>query len=143
MSTKDRFNADIELIENVVRWNTETKSRDIAEDIAQQNGLQYHDMNTIFTYLVGCSLVDYIKERRMMSSYQEAISSSQLESETLCTLAGCDSQSAFIRKFKERFDMTLNEAFDDRIEAIFFRRDVYASLHGHVVFSKTLVPALF
>lgn len=116
MNVKDKFNADIELIEKRAHWEDELTSREIAEEIAQQNGLGYRDMNTIFTYLVGCSLLDYVRERRMMASYQEAISSPRLESEILCALSGYESQSTFINKFKERFDMTPSEAFEKKDE---------------------------
>lgn len=113
MNAKECYNNMIETIENLARLGKYEKTRDIAEQVVQKCGvgLGYRDMNTIFTYLTGDSIQNYIRERRLMVAYSHLISGKSFYVEDAIALSGYDNQSSFGKAFQECFNMSPKEAY--------------------------------
>ena len=113
MNAKDCYNNMIEMIENLARMGDYEKTRDIAEKVVQKcgAGLGYRDMNTIFTYLTGDSIQNYIRERRLVMAYAHLINAKSFYVEDAIALSGYDNQSSFGKAFQECFNMSPKEAY--------------------------------
>ena len=111
MNVKERFNNMIEQIEKIISNGNCLKPRDVAKRIAASQVMSFRDLNTIFQYLTGHSLLDYIRERQLMESYSMLISIPVFDVEMAITVSGYDNQSSFSKKFKQYFGVTPKEAF--------------------------------
>jgi AraC-like DNA-binding protein len=114
MNAKEQFDKIIETIEILSNDLDGIKARDIAEHVSSMLGLGCRDVGAIFAFLTGYSLLDYIKERKLMAAYKMLISIPLLDIEGAITVSGYDNQSSFGKKFKEYFDMTPTEAFEKK-----------------------------
>ena len=111
MNVKERFNNMTEQIEQIVRNGHCLKAREVAEKIVASQVIGFRDLNTIFQYLTGHSLLDYIRERQLMEAYSMLISIPVFDVEMAITVSGYDNQSSFSKKFKQHFGVTPKEAF--------------------------------
>ena len=111
MNVKEKFNLMTEQIEKIIKEGDYLKPREIAERIAASQVMSFRELNTIFHYLTGYLLQDYIRERQLMESYSMLISIPVFDVEMAISVTGYDNQSSFGKKFKEYFSVTPNEAF--------------------------------
>ena len=112
MTTKNRFEDLICRIELAVTTMEGQKPRDIVEAVVSDEGSGYRDINTIFTYLTGMSIMEYARERQLMSAYTFIINAKFFDIDRAVLLSGFDNQSSFGKRFKERFGMPPKEAFN-------------------------------
>lgn len=90
MNAKERFNSMIKEIERDAE-NGQMTARAIAQKLCDINFLEYRVLSAIFMYLTGFSLLEYIKERKMMSAYKMLISCPLLNIEAAIVVSGyCD-----------------------------------------------------
>lgn len=111
MNVKGRFNNMTEQIEEIIENGYCLKARDVAKKIVASQFISFRDLNTIFQYLTGYSLLDYIRERQMMKAYSMLISIPMFDVEMAISVSGYDNQSSFSKKFKECYGVTPKEAF--------------------------------
>lgn len=111
MNVKEKFNLMTEQIEKIIKEGDYLKPREIAERIAASQVMSFRELNTIFHYLTGYLLQDYIRERQLMESYSMLISIPVFDVEMAISVTGYDNQSSFGKKFKEYFGVTPKEAF--------------------------------
>lgn len=111
MNVKERFDSMTEQIEKIITDGNCLKPRDVAEQIAASPVMNFRDLNTIFQYLTGHLLLDYIRERQLMEAYSMLISIPVFDVEMAITVSGYDNQSSFSKKFKQYFGVTPKEAF--------------------------------
>ena len=115
MNAKERFNSMIKEIERDAE-NGQMTARAIAQKLCDINFLEYRVLSAIFMYLTGFSLLEYIKERKMMSAYKMLISCPLLNIEAAIVVSGYDNQSSFSKKFKEQFGITPTDAYQTKDE---------------------------
>ena len=118
MNVKERFNKLLSDIEIMAHLPEDLKPRDIGSKMSANSGIGYRDLNTIFTYITGISLLDYIRERQIMAAYEVIISMPVFDVEVAISVSGLDNQSSFGKKFKERFGLTPKEAFKKKDESL-------------------------
>lgn len=111
MNAKERFDSIVTQIEQMISSKECLKATEVKEAIAKQNGLGIRDMNTVFVFLTGLSLLDYIRERQMMAAYDIIVNQSDFCVERAIIISGYDNQSSFCKKFKETFGMSPGIAF--------------------------------
>jgi hypothetical protein len=92
MNAKEQFDKIIETIEILSNDLDGIKARDIAEHVSSMLGLGCRDVGAIFAFLTGYSLLDYIKERKLMAAYKMLISIPLLDIEGAITVSGYDNQ---------------------------------------------------
>ena len=115
MNAKEKFESLIEKIEDMVTSDSDNSAKNIAVEVSNMNYLSYRETSVIFSYLTGySSLLDYIRERKMMASYKMLISCPILNIEAAVVVSGYDNQSSFSKKFKEQFEETPSEAFSKK-----------------------------
>lgn len=115
MNAKEKFEMLIEKIEKMVTSDSNNSAKYIAVEVSNMNYLSYRETCVIFSYLTGySSLLDYIRERKMMASYKMLISCPILNIEAAVVVSGYDNQSSFSKKFKEQFQETPSEAFSKK-----------------------------
>lgn len=99
VTAKSNFNTMMNEIDNMILCRESLSSTDIKASIALNSGLSNRDLNTIFTYLTGRSLKDYITERQMMAAYKDIIEMREFNIDAAIILTGYDNQSSFTKKF--------------------------------------------
>lgn len=114
MNAQERFEQYIDEIEDMSEKSECFKSSSIACEIATSHGIGIRDLNAAFTFLTESSLINYIKERQMMAAYKAIISADKFDVEIGISITGYSDQSAFGKKFKERFGLTPKEAFEKK-----------------------------
>lgn len=119
MQAKEKYNNIIYKIEELVSNAEYMRDREISNKAfeAANWGINDRDKNTIFIFLMGRSVLDYITERRMMASYQYIISSEKPVYEKAISLSGVQNQPSFNKKFKKQFGITPRQAFVEKDES--------------------------
>ena len=128
MLAKEKYNEMISFIEKEVCSEEITAAQEIARKVCQKIGLGGRDTNAIFSFLTGKPLLEYIKERKLMTAYKELIGGSCFDVNHALEIAGYDNQSSFGKKFKERFDMTPSEAYAKKIASLFVSPKTWESI---------------
>lgn len=116
MTTKENFDKAIARIESEVKKKKSPSA--IAETIAQEMGFSKRDSSVIFQYLTGKTLINYIKERKMVAACEEILDSSRFDIQNAITMSGLGDQPTFIKAFKRRFGCTPKEAFENKDRSI-------------------------
>ena len=114
MKVKEKFEKLISEIEDLANRHEYLKPKNIGYKVASSSGIVFRDLNSIFTYLTGVSLNDYIKERQIMAAYTTIVSMPIFDIEVAISVSGYDNQSSLGKKFKERFGITPTEAFREK-----------------------------
>ncbi len=83
----------------------------IADSVAQSVGASTRDLSTVFMFLTGQTLLQYIKERKIMASCGSIINSNKFDVQTAVTISGLGDQSALNKVFKKTFGYTPKEVF--------------------------------
>lgn len=137
MTVKEKFERLVSEIENLANSDEQLKPRDIGERMANISILGYRDLNTIFTYLTGTSLLDYIRERQIMAAYIKIINMPIFNVSVAISVSGLDNQSSFGKKFKERFGITPKEAFNEKDMSKFIQQLTWNSISNDEELFKT------
>ena len=106
MTTKEKFEKTISTIEE--NLDNCLRPREIAEIICSDNFISFRDMDAIFKYLIDYSLLEYIKERKMMYACRKLMDGYSIEKAV--DYSGYDNQSSFSKRFKEVFATSPKEA---------------------------------
>lgn len=113
MTIEEKFDKLFTSVEQKVKKNYNSASA-IAEEIAQEFGMQMREMSCVFSFVSNQTLLDYIKERKMMLAYESIIESEKFNAEKAISLSGLSDQATFNKKFKSVFNLTPTEAFKKR-----------------------------
>lgn len=87
---------------------------DIADSVARVIGNSVRDLSTVFLFMTGKTLIQYIKERKLNASYEYIVKSESFDAQTAVMLSGLGDQSALIKKYNNAYGMTPKEAFDKK-----------------------------
>ena len=107
MNAKERFNHMTEFIEqNVCNYFEFEKPIDLANAVASKMFLNLREMNVVMQFLAERTLIDYIKERKLIQAYiilsQGEKKLTELIEECNC-ITGFGDHSAFDKAFKRQF----------------------------------------
>ena len=116
MNTKERYNIIIYKIEELIKESAYLRDGEIGKQAFEAASYYVEDRvrNSIFCFLVGCSVPDYVSERRMMITYNYMISSPSPSHEKAIALSGVENHSSFIRKFKKYFGVKPSMAIKEK-----------------------------
>lgn len=115
MKAKARFEKIINIIEAEAQ-NPYIDSQELADKVAEQNGIAFRDLNAIFNFLTDTHIRTYIKERKMMAAYSYLIGWNKMRINDAVAISGKATASSFNRAFKDMFGITPSEAFRDKDE---------------------------
>ena len=122
MQAKEKFNNIVYKIEELV-WEAEyMKAYEISEEAfaAGECYIDDRSKNTLFLFLVGSTVIDYINERRMMAAYKHLITMKKKNFKKVIDLSGVQEHSSFVRKFRKQFGMSPTQAFYKKDESRIF-----------------------
>ena len=108
MTGSEKIDRVTALIESEIK--KDKSASEIADIVAREIGNSTRDLSTIFLFMTGKTLIDYIKERKLNASYEHIIDGEKFDAKTAVTLSGLGDQSALIKKFKNAYGMTPKEA---------------------------------
>lgn len=117
MNAKERFNSIINSIEKYCETEDFYSPGDIADKISSEVGFSFREMNSVFSFLIGNTFLEYIRERKMMAAYKMLISCPILDIEAAVCVSGYDNQSSFTKKFNKQFGTTPKKAFYEKDES--------------------------
>ncbi len=112
MTGSERIDKVTELIESEIKKDKSPSK--IADSVAQRFGISTRDLHTVFMFLTGQTLINYIKERKLMASYENIVNSKDFDAQVAVSLSGLGDQPAFNKVFKKTFGCTPKEAFDKK-----------------------------
>ena len=108
MTGSEKIDRVTALIESEIK--KDKSASEIADNVAREIGNSTRDLSTIFSFMTGKTLIDYIKERKLNASYEHIIDGERFDAKTAVTLSGLGDQSALIKKFNNVYGMTPKEA---------------------------------
>lgn len=108
MTGSEKIDRVTALIESEIK--KDKSALEIADNVAREIGNSTRDLSTIFSFMTGKTLIDYIKERKLNASYEHIIDGERFDVKTAVTLSGLGDQSALIKKFNNAYGMTPKEA---------------------------------
>lgn len=108
MTGSEKIDRVTALIESEIK--KDKSASEIADNVAREIGNSTRDLSTIFSFMTGKTLIDYIKERKLNASYEHIIDCERFDAKTAVTLSGLGDQSALIKKFNNAYGMTPKEA---------------------------------
>lgn len=116
MNVKDKFNNMMLFIEDEVNKKYPRRTKYIADRVQSQEFYSPREINAIFKYLTEKTLLEYIRERKLMAAYSELINSENWEDglQDAITRSDSNDQSTLIKRFRESFDMTPKEAYEQK-----------------------------
>ena len=119
MKAKEKYNNIVYKIEELVLNASYKKDYEISKEAFESGECFIDDRakNTLFYFLIGKTVIDYINERRMMAAYNHIITMKEKDFGKAIELSGVQDQPAFIKKFKKMFGMTPTRAFDEKDES--------------------------
>ena len=116
MTAKERYDEIIQKIEEMVTVQR-LQAKDIAEEIAWNQGMTYRDLATVLGFLTGEQLINYIRSRKYQAAYKflseakaRKLKMSIAISKAL-DIADMKEQSSLNKVFKKLFGVTPGEAF--------------------------------
>lgn len=118
MNTREKYNRVIEQIEADIQTEQEVKVEKICETAAQISNCSVSELSTVFTYLMGCSLKEYIRRRQLAQAYASIIGNAQFDVTQARRILGYTEQSSFNRLFKQSFGMTPRQAYDRKDKSL-------------------------
>lgn len=108
MTGSEKIDRVTALIESEIK--KDKSASEIADNVAREIGNSTRDLSTIFSFMTGKTLIDYIKERKLNASYEHIIDCEIFDAQTAVTLSGLGDQSALNKKFKSTYGLTPKEA---------------------------------
>lgn len=116
MTAKERYDEIIQKIEAMVTTQR-IQAKDIAEEIAWDQGMTYRDLATVLGFLTGEQLINYIRSRKYQAAYKflseakaRKLKMSLAISKAL-DIADMKEQSSLNKVFKKLFGITPGEAY--------------------------------
>lgn len=111
MSSKEKYDELILSIENMA-CNPFTTASEIAALIIKESGFSLRDLNVIMAFMTDHSLLEYIKERKIMAACEYMLKNREKDMEEAIAISGLSDTSSFHRKFKKTFGITPGEALE-------------------------------
>ena len=120
MTAKDRYNNIIETIEELILQCrvTPLDNSELSNVLCNREGLDIRQLNTLFLFFTNSTLIDYIKERRLMSIYEDILED-VYDTEVAIYKAGYASDSALSKAFKNRFGCTITDVKNKKIKSMY------------------------
>lgn len=113
MNAKDRYNEIIAEIEKGA-CDENIRTDEIVRYISKKFGYDMRELNSLFSFMTGDTMLAYIKGRKLMAAYRLIITSDKSSKETMplaVSVSGYNDQSAFCHKFSDYFKMKPTEAY--------------------------------
>lgn len=116
MTARERYDAIIHKIEEMVT-SQRVQAKDIAEEIAWDQGMTYRDLATVLGFLTGEQLINYIRSRKYQAAYAFLISAKDRQMKMSVAInraldiADMKEQSSLNKVFKKLFGVTPGEAY--------------------------------
>ena len=121
MNVKEKFEQIIREIESSYSKEHEVKSSDVAESIAKKMYMGNREINVLFSFFTGTTLIKYIGERRLMAAYKLLLEQDELNIEQAVCVSGLDNQSSFSKSFKNLFKISPSEAYNKKDETLYIQ----------------------
>jgi len=109
MNTKQRFDALVMDIEARAKIPYK-KANEIVTELAAAQGIGSRDLNAVFQYITGQTIQGYVRERKLMASYQCLVESKKRSLQSAIVISGLESESSFSKKISAVFGMPPGEA---------------------------------
>lgn len=150
MNAKERYNKIINTIEELAKGQsidgvivpyTDHEISDRAFKAACCSTMNDNSKNTLFLFLNNCTVIDYIKERKMVSVYRMIYDcrewSKNIQSNSI-EMAGLSDYQGLCKKFKKYFGISPKKAFENKEIAVFpeIRDWDFISTEGRNMFVK-------
>jgi AraC-like DNA-binding protein len=150
MNAKERYNKIINTIEELAKGQsidgvivpyTDHEISDRAFKAACCSTMNDNSKNALFSFLNNCTVINYIKERKMVAVYK-MICDSKVWNKNLIwnaiEMAGMSDSQGFSKKFKRYFEISPKKAFENKESAVFpeIRDWDFISTEGRNMFVK-------
>ena len=150
MNAKEKYNKIINTIEELAKGQsidgvivpyTDHEISDRAFKAACCSTMNDNSKNTLFSFLNNCTVIEYIKERKMVAVYK-MICDSKVWNKNLIwnaiEMAGMSDSQGFSKKFKRYFGISPKKAFENKESAVFpeIRDWDFISTEGRNMFVK-------
>jgi len=109
MKAKETYNAIIKDIEGMI-LDLSLKSQEIVIKIEHKYVYDARELKAVFRFLTGITPLEYVRNRRLMASYECLINQKVRDVTAACAITQYDSQH-FSNSFKAKFGMTPTDAF--------------------------------
>jgi AraC-like DNA-binding protein len=110
MNVQEKFDGIMNFIEDLVENEDFLESSEMVDKVLSKLCMNSREANTIFSFLVGTTLIEYIRKRRLMASFKLLLNQEKLEIDPAIALSGLQNQSSFDKRFKQMFNMSPKEA---------------------------------
>jgi AraC-like DNA-binding protein len=132
MSTKKKYDAIIEFIDQAIAEGVGSKAGDIAERVTKEmgQGITLREMTSIMGFMTGDSLIEYIKKQQMMKAYTSIIEDADGGVESAIAYTGLGDQPTFTKSFRKQFDITPGEARKRKDRSIIFPPQFWDVISG-------------
>lgn len=130
MNAKERYNKIINTIEELAKGQSidgvivplsDHEISDRAFEAACCSTMNDNSKNTLFLFLNNCTIIDYIKERKMVSVYRMIYDckewSKNIQSNSI-EMAGLSDYQGLCKKFKKYFGISPKKAFENKEIAV-------------------------
>lgn len=109
MNARDRYNHLINSIEEQAKKKYKNADNIV---LSMQKSFCYdvRDLNAIFRFMTGETILEYVKKRKLMASYEVLIRQHTFKIEDAIVVSGYDNQNSFTKKFSSEFGMPPKEA---------------------------------
>ena len=104
MTVREQYDAMIRKIEQEA-GRGDLSASELAERVARENGLGIRDMTAVMRYLTGRTLLDYIRERKLMAACRYLTGGPETTIHQAIAISGYDNQSSFTKRFTAVFGM--------------------------------------
>lgn len=98
----------------------------VAEKVAQKNGITQRDLSRIFTFMIGKSLIGYIKDRKLNAACEHLIygkdNNPKSAKQYAITLSGLGDESALIKKCKDKYGLTPQKITSQKDDSLLTKR---------------------
>lgn len=132
MNTKERYNRIIDRTDSLIfsydkneNYYSESK---IAKIVTEEEGIGARELNSIFSFLLGETFHQYVRERRLTIAYNRLIEDSDCQMEELVEFTRYDNQSSFIKGFKAKFGCSPGKVKENRNEYYTIGKKTWESL---------------
>ena len=128
VSAQAEYDAIIERIEEGAS-DRNLSANDLADLAAREAGLGARDLSAIMRFLTGTTLLNYIKERKLMAAYRYLTSGEEKPLIAVAVeIAGFDNQSSFTKRFSEVFGLPPAMATKQKDESLLQKPKTWQSL---------------
>ena len=118
MNARDSYNYLIRSIEEQAEKKYENADK-IVLSMQKKMCCDARDLNALFRFMTGETILEYVKKRKLMASYEVLIRQQTFKVEDAIDVSGYDNQSSFTKKFSSEFGMSPKEAHKKKDRSLY------------------------